>query len=173
MANMNGRTRKRLLGVLFNRDGSRCKWCGKELNDQAARIDHKDRDSANNNLDNLQILCHQCNILKDPRRAGRFNPKRKQGIENVGERRRISAELERSKEAEPKFRRFLLQHIKNHGFISIDDAVYGGAEYAGCSTETSKKYLKKCTSVAGMFEWHDDIEIIQLRAEYEKEVTGK
>lgn len=174
MPTMNSRTRRRLLPVLFARDGRCCKWCGEELTEKTARIDHVNNDNSDNALTNMQILCHSCNVRKDPRGLGRFNPKRGQGIEHIGDgKQRTSAELERNKETEPRYRRWLLMMVQKHKFVNGEDAVFGGAEAAHCSPETAKKYLRKLTSIVGMFDWDDEMEIVQLKREYETQVFRK
>jgi 5-methylcytosine-specific restriction endonuclease McrA len=66
------RDRKTLVRKLINRDGTRCHYCGVELafdNPNAENyrtIDHKfpkDR-GGRENLGNLVLACHNCNIAK-------------------------------------------------------------------------------------------------------------
>ncbi len=173
MARMNGRTRKRLLRVLFERDGRRCRWTGVELDEDTACIDHIDNNNSNNELENLQLLSHSANTLKNGRGVGKFSAKRKRTLDDVGVRRRVSAELERNKESEPKFRLWVLEQVKKHKGIGGQDAIYGGAEVSGCNPETARRYLKKMASSAGMFVWDDDLDVIELREEYRDQLFPK
>lgn len=173
MPRMNSRTRRRLLKMLFERDGNRCKWTGVELDERTACIDHINNDNSDNRFENLQLLSHAANTLKNPRGVGRFNPRKKQGIEQVGLDRRESPEFKRNRESEPKFREWLLKTVKEFGFVDMEEAVYSGAEFAGCSAETTKRYLKKCTSKAGMFWLDEDEGSIKIKKEFESQLFGK
>lgn len=52
-----------------------CQLCGKESDwhSRATHIDHIDRNRANNNPDNLRVLCNPCNAQRDKRPAAQWS----------------------------------------------------------------------------------------------------
>ena len=48
------------------------------------------------------------------------------------------------------FRKWLLSHVLEHGFIPKADAIAAGAEIVGCSPLTTQRYIAKLTSSVGV-----------------------
>lgn len=46
---------------ILTRDGFKCVQCGSTAITTRLQVDHKDEDKNNNNLNNLQVLCEECN----------------------------------------------------------------------------------------------------------------
>jgi hypothetical protein len=46
---------------VLQRDGFKCVYCGATATDNLLHIDHIDNDKNNNTIDNLQVLCIDCN----------------------------------------------------------------------------------------------------------------
>lgn len=67
MSRFNNTKRPEIFMLLLERDGPICqgRGCNKLLHEvENIDIDHLDNDSNNNQLSNLQLLCHSCNIKK-------------------------------------------------------------------------------------------------------------
>ena len=160
MSNMNGRDRDKKYPEICSRDGEFCKGCGKlpgETKEGFLLIDHKDNDNSNNELGNLQLLCRRCNYLKNPRGN------------RVIEERPKSAEMKANTRMEPYFRKWLFGLIsENHKWL-LEDVIDSGAERCQGSTETIKRYLRKCVSTEGIYEiveGQQGREFIQFKAEF-------
>jgi len=61
--------------AVIRRDGRWCKWCGRYLKYSEMTIDHilAVSNEGTNKLDNLQILCEDCHILKTKQERGDYN----------------------------------------------------------------------------------------------------
>lgn len=143
MSNMNSRERNFVYPLIAQRDGEFCKGCGKLANETKEGflcIDHKDNDNNNNKIDNLQLLCRACNYLKNPRN------------QRTLEERPATPEMKKGERMEKHFRNWLFGIVTtNHKWL-LEDVIDSGAEITGGSTETIKRYVRKCISEAGMYE---------------------
>ncbi len=117
-------------------------------------IDHIDNDDSNNDITNLQLLCKSCNNIKNSR-----SKKRRRMTE-----REKTPEMARGDKQEDRYRSWLNIEVTvehKYKFISEDEAVYGGAEALTdfsigetISPVTTRRYLKKLTTSAGMYYWY-------------------
>ena len=156
---MNSRTRDYVYPIIAKRDGEFCRGCMKLASETVEKfllIDHKDNNNSNNHLDNLQLLCRKCNYLK--------NPRSKQVQE-----RSATPEMKKGERMERYFRNWLFGLItENHKWL-LEDIIDSGAEITEGSTETIKRYIRKCVSTEGMYEvveGQKGLEFIQFKAEY-------
>lgn len=157
---MNGRDRDRFYPQVSKRDGEICKGCGKlpsETKEGFLLIDHRDNNNSNNDLDNLQLLCRRCNYLKNPR-----------GQRELSERA-ATPEMKKGERMERFFRSWLFGIVTtNHKWL-LEDVIDAGAEKTGGSTETIKRYIRKCVSSEGIYEIVEGQlgrEFIQFKQEY-------
>jgi hypothetical protein len=162
---------------LVLRDGEKCALCGKapatqnhSSATQYLEIDHLNGNPADNDPDNLRLLCKACNIA-ERNRSHSYSAK------NVCVQNRLRAEgnptTRITKEAvdysqgssemqanflfETDFRRWILGLIKEQGFIRKSDAISAGAEVVGCSPATARRYLSKLTSLVGPLKEQKDM----------------
>lgn len=160
MPKTSGRFRKKWYPKLVKRDGERCSICGRRPPEVYLEIDHKDGDSKNNPLDgsNYQLLCRHDNRKKNPRGKGRGSSKlRSDSIDTAAP---TSAEFRKNQIAEPLFRHWLHEQMRTikPARITLAEAINSGAEVAGCSTITIKRYLSKLCSEAGIYQLiYDDL----------------
>ena len=158
MSNMNSRQRDYFYPLLVKRDGEFCKGCGKlasETKEKFLLIDHKDNNNFNNAFDNLQFLCRSCNRVKNPHK-------------DIDERPQ-TPEMKKGERMEKHFRHWLFGIITTNHKHLLEDVIDSGAEVTGGSTETIKRYIRKCVSEAGMYEiveGQHSREFIQFKAEY-------
>lgn len=152
MPRMNSRVRKRLYGILRDRDGERCRICRRRGNEKSLVIDHLDNNNDNNELSNLQLLCRRDNSRKNPR-----GPARRKILSPVSVRvceldtpQISSAEYSKNQEAEPLFRHWLYDNVRTLGEIEYQEAIDCGAEIANCSQESVKRYIRKLCSSVGI-----------------------
>ena len=160
MSNMNARERDIFYPQIAKRDGEFCRMCGKlakETKEGFLCIDHKDNDNSNNNLDNLQFLCRKCNYLKNPRN------------QRILEERPQTPEMKKGERMERYFRNWLFGIVtENHKWL-LEDVIDAGAEKTGGSTETIKRYIRKCVSSEGMYqivEGQQGREFIEFKPEH-------
>lgn len=158
MTRLNSRQRRLLYNeLLIKQGGEYCAMCGRTRMQLIADglsgnlcIDHKDNNNKDNNIGNLQFLCHPCNTKKN-------HPTIEQPQQRV-----MTPEMALGRAYEKRFRKWvsgLIQTPENHGLLQYDFLVHSGAEQIGCSSETIKRYLKKMTSKAGAYEWLERDEI--------------
>ena len=144
MSKMNGPTRKKLYEFLCNRDGEYCKCCGKLPREGQLVVDHRDNNNENNNPENHQLLCRQCNYLKNPRRPV---------DECVSEEEtHDQSELEVSRLREPFFRKYAYHLVNEQKTVPEIDIINSGAEHVSISPVTAKRYLNKMCSSIGLLE---------------------
>ncbi|MBW7887438.1 MAG: HNH endonuclease [Bacteroidetes bacterium] len=155
--------RKKYYQELCERDGERCRICGRTQPEVYLEVDHKNGKKDDNHLENLQLLCRNDNRKKNPRGKGKGNiVKRRvislQSFNEIMDSSRMSPEMAKNKQAEPKFRHWLYRKISDNGPMTVQQVVNSGAEYAGCSTHAIRtNYLPKCTSEEGIFRiYHDE-----------------
>ena len=160
MTNMNGRDRDKKYPEICKRDGEVCRGCGKlpsETKEGFLLIDHRDNNNSNNDLNNLQLLCRRCNYMKNPR-----------GNKQI-EERPFTPEMKKGERMERFFRNWLFGIItENHKWL-LEDIIDSGAEITGGSTETIKRYIRKCVSSQGMYqivEGQQGREFIEFKPEH-------
>jgi len=141
---VNGPTRKKLFQILVTRDGSYCKGCSASASEKSLVIDHKDNNSTNNVLSNLQILCRGCNYLKNPRRPLDLCVSEEESPDQ--------SELEVSRTREPIFRKFVCHQINEEKSIPEQELINSGSEHSGISPVTAKRYLNKMCSTVGIYQ---------------------
>lgn len=157
---MNSRQRDYWYPKIAQRDGEFCRGCMKlasETKEKFLLIDHRDNDNSNNNFENLQFICRSCNYLKNPRGSKPL------------EERPSTPEMKKGERMERYFRNWLFGLItENHKWL-LEDVIDSGAEITEGSTETIKRYIRKCVSTEGMYEITEGqkgLEFIQFKSEY-------
>lgn len=146
MGGINKKTRKKLYKLLVERDSECCRNCKVPATEKQLVIDHKNNNSKDNRLENLQLLCRKCNYLKNPRKKP-FDFV----CVSVCDERDAPPELKENRRMEPLFRQWLLKKMMENHPIRFDEAKNAGAEYVGCSSETTRKYLRTMTSSEGNY----------------------
>jgi hypothetical protein len=171
---MNGRTRVKLYKEIALRDEEFCRLCGALPTERQLVIDHRDNDNDNNSLDNLQFLCRKCNYIKNPRMAGR-------PLDKCVKSNSTSLSINRTKERQ--VRKYVMNNYGED--CNYKRLINRTAEIFQLSPVTTKRYLDKMCSSAGIFEkragnvklkegWEDkicngDLEILkELRREHEE-----
>lgn len=155
MARFNADQRRELFDRLKVRDGARCNICKRYGSRDSLVIDHIDNNPGNNDLSNLQLLYRRHNYLKDPR--GKHPVIVLDGRE-LSLPRPASAEYLKSVRSEPLFCHWLDKLLRSEDRILYDDAINGGAQIAGCSPVTARRYLDKLVSCAGPYQVvYDDL----------------
>lgn len=158
---MNKDTHDKLYPLIIDRDGEFCRGCGKlsfETKESKLLIDHKDNDSSNNILSNLQLLCRSCNYFKNP----------KEDLSEI-EERELSPEMKKNEVMEKEFRRWIFGYVSENLTILVEDAIYSGAEIIQGSPESTRRYIKKMRSKAGMYEivqLQDSKKYLRFKKEY-------
>lgn len=175
MSKLNTEGRLAAYELCQKRDGHRCKRCRKGPKTVGPlKVDHIDNDPHNNpkNGKNWQLLCHACNIKKNPRGPGRrgidarhrllsLEKERERESERDGESERIRArtmEMQRNIDCEPKFKTWIEGMIGELSSLDVNDLVNAAANYVGCSQQTIRRYLDKVTSFTGEYEYYTDEE---------------
>lgn len=157
---MNSRDRNFVYPIIVQRDGEYCKGCGLSANETKEKfllIDHIDNDNSNNNINNLQLLCRACNYYKNPRSDKPLTE------------RPLTPEMKKGERMEKHFRNWLFGIVSNNHKWLLEDVIDSGAEITGGSTETIKRYVRKCVSDAGMYEiveGQHSREFVQFKAEH-------
>lgn len=151
---LNWRLRNRLYAKLLKVKGKRCWNCGNTR--KPLEVDDIDNDGDYITPGKQQLLCHKCNILKNPRGKGRFNPARSLSTDEVEPKRTVSAEYDTNRKAEPCFISWLTGMVRERGKISVRDAKNAGAEFVSqkvisISQQTIARYIDKVTSFHGRF----------------------
>jgi hypothetical protein len=184
-------TRAWIYRYLCLRDGEKCAECGitpaeikllnnKPMTRNGLEIDHIDNNHNNNGESNFQLLCPTCNTIKEnTHRRGR--PKAPKCpcvcvraetdiMKDALPYAEASPEMRANAQYETSFRTWLLEYIRNNGYVGKVDAVNAGAEICGCNPSTSGRYLAKLTSLAGPLRESKDRTgaiVISYKAEYE------
>lgn len=177
--------RKIIWGFLIQRDGAFCQICHKTLNEAELVINHIDGDPKNNDPSNLNILCKSDNLKHiwslrmrhDVSTPNSVCVKIDEGDEgarvegdrslNLIERELVaSAEIKLNRDKEPEYRSYIFSSIigingEVKDYLSIDEAIYGGAEKVHISPVTARRYLQKLTSGEGPL-WIEDNKVYGL-----------
>jgi hypothetical protein len=149
--------RKKHYNQLCERDGGRCRVCGKRPPEVYLEVDHIDGNKENNHQENLQLLCRTDNRKKNPRGKGKGGVVKRRVVSadnyrEVMDQTRMSPEMYQNSRAEPAFRHWLYKRMKENGRMPVQQIVFAGAEYARCSTYAIRtNYLPKATSEEGMY----------------------
>ncbi|MFA6109801.1 MAG: HNH endonuclease signature motif containing protein [Candidatus Latescibacterota bacterium] len=151
--------RKKKYDLLVHRDGERCQICGRVPPEVYLEVDHKDGDETNDADENLWLLCRSDHRKKHPRgknkKGEHIVTKRVVSVDNYKEivdQSRMSPEMYQNKKAEPAFRHWLYNKMKENGVLSVAQIIASGAEKAGCSTYAVRtNYLVKCISDEGLY----------------------
>ena len=151
---LNWRLRTKLYESLVKIKGKKCWECGTRR--KPLEVDDVDNDGDYKTPGKQQLLCHRCNIRKNPRGKGRFNPKRSPTVDEVEPQRTVSAEYQTNRKAEPCFLAWLGDLVSERGSVSVRDAKNAGAEYVSqhavsISQQTISRYIDKATSFHGRF----------------------
>ena len=146
---MRGEAARIVYQFLVGRDGEKCWGCSRKRN---LVVDHKDGNVRNNAPQNLRLACRRHNWFAERQLTG-VREREKVG-EDAGlvERGSMSKELEASRDNEPLFRSWMLDQIMGGKEVTFTDAMYGGAEFVGCSPAATYRYLKKMLSDPGPLE---------------------
>lgn len=130
--------------MLVRRDGEYCQKCGVSGRDRQLVLDHKNNNSRDNRPENFQLLCRPCNYLKNPRRPENLSV-------SMGEFD-SPTEIQINLTKEPMFKKFVAQQINELTYVEESDLINSGAESLGLSPITTKRYLNKMCSTAGIYE---------------------
>lgn len=157
--------RKKYYQKLCERDGERCKLCGKQPPEVYLEVDHIDGDKNNNppDMSNFQLLCKTDNRKKNPRGKGKGNVVKRRVISlesynEISDLSRMSPEMAARTKYRAKYSHWLYTKIKKEGSITVHEATFAGAKFVGCSSVTIRtSYLLEETSSEGMFQiFHDE-----------------
>lgn len=138
--------------TIAKRDGEKCYICSTPRSEvKRLEIHHSNEDVTDNRDENLMLLCPSCHRQFHPR--GKSKKKRKQVNvisnvhSNVNEFNRMSPQMVVSRKKYPEFKRWLLAKIIEKGRITVEYAIYAGAEENGVMSETIRNsWLKQCTT---------------------------
>lgn len=138
MARFNTKELEKLIPYLIARDGKNCFSCGDALEDLKTKVNvhHRNGDTDDRRMENLELNCHKCNVLAS----------RKRRILIVEKQMNAPIELRLSSVMEAKFCSWLYGYLLTHPFITWSEARDTGAAEADCNPETSRKYLYKHTA---------------------------
>ena len=193
MSKLNTEGRLAAYELCQKRDGHICKRCRKGPKTVGPlKVDHIDNDPHNNpkNGKNWQLLCHACNIKKNPRGPGKRGIRlrhkllylgREEQSKNEGQGasesadlrvRVLSAEMKKNVECEWRFREWLIETLTELQVMARSDATDGGAEHLtrlgySITQQTTDRYLQKMTSFVGqveVFTGEDGRRYIRLKA---------
>lgn len=146
-----GSFREKWYPYLVRRDGEHCQICGQHPPAVYLEIDHKDGNPQNNHPDNLQLLCRSDNRKKNPRGKGKGRGL-VQDSGAIDTPKVTTAEHQKNLRCEPRFRHWLYEEMRKKGEMLLHEVINGGAEAAGCSPVTIKRYLAKVCSNVGLYE---------------------
>lgn len=135
--------------VLVKEEGERCVVCGQGPPEKYLEVDAKDGNHKHSVRSNVQLMCRSDNRRKNPRGKARRKAPLDSSI--IEQPLPSSAEFQKNKQAEPKFRHWLYDMVKKNGRVPLNQAIHSGAEVAGISPVTAKRYLMKLCSEAGAF----------------------
>jgi hypothetical protein len=157
------------------RDGEWCIICGPDKKHKNLEIDHADGDPNNWSPSNLYLVCHQHNCWlrgmdakKHLRTIRDYSAKNvcvcvkkfsfpgTMKVRDLVDYKQGSPEMQANSYFEVEYREWILGEVNRLGTMRSDDAIYAGAEVVGCSPETTRRYLKKLTSVIGVIKEEKD-----------------
>lgn len=153
-------TRRWIYRYLCLRDGEKCYLCGEPPTGPFSfDIEHRNGDKDNKEPSNLGLSCRKCNVGKENRhRANRPGGVRIERDELTPNTRVFkdalpyhegSPEMQANAVYENRVRRWVLDYVNTHGFISKKEAINAAAEIAGCNPSSAARYLAKMTSIVG------------------------
>jgi hypothetical protein len=141
---------------LAERDGDKCAICGVEGREKLLVVHHVDSNPENNDPANLKLLCQSCNV-KEGMKA---KPVVEEGVnkeekitgyplKSVVDYSQGSTEMQANDIAEGLYLEWLSAKIRANGEVQKSEAINGGAQIAGVSPSTTRKYLDKLISDEG------------------------
>jgi hypothetical protein len=124
--------------------GHKCSLCPAT---ERLEQDHVNGDPSDNRLVNFRWLCKPCNLA-----ARRLIPSAGEGErERQNEDQIASAEVSINRDKEPAWRKWLFARVSDNKPCYTEDAIYAGAEAVGCNPQTTRRYLGKVISSAGIY----------------------
>lgn len=156
-----GDVRRRYYDEMVEDEGEFCKLgCGKNPPDVYLEIHHKNHDPHDNRRENRCFGCRSCNRKKP--HGGRGRGKRKivgTNPNDLAAPLASSAEFARGASAEPKFRLWLFNELKENVSITRSEAIASGAVVAGVTPKTIREqYLVKWCAERAPFKLDMDLE---------------
>lgn len=164
-----------IYSFLVERDGEYCLICGSDKQYKKLEIDHMDGNQENWLPPNLHLLCRKHNLkfrsaskkehltqiqfysAKNEReREKKFSLPVTKMVRELVDYRQGSVEMQANSYFELQYREWVLEELTRLGTMRLDDAIYSGAEVVGCSPVTTRRYLKKLTSVIGVLKESKD-----------------
>jgi len=149
---------------IASRDGEYCLICKRTPEKVKVQIDHADNNPSNWDPENLHLLCQTHNLqLRVVPVAKKLRTIRWHSANNVCVRERKygsistkvakdtldyrsgSVEMKANSMFEPVFTEWILKNLP----MPKSEAIYSGAQIAGCNPVTCERYLKRLTSAAG------------------------
>jgi len=128
--------------IIAGRDGEYCRGCQALPFEKDLVVDHRDNNNANNNLENLQLLCKKCNYIKNPRPVDKC----------VSVCKPRKTELSVNALKEPLFREYVNFRLNESPYVPEDDLIDSAAETLEISPMTANRYLRKMYSSAGEYD---------------------
>jgi hypothetical protein len=160
--------RKIVYAFLVEREGEKCDICNRAPPKVALEVDHKEGTyPLSNSPENLRLLCKSCNRGDGNRqRKNRASQSSKSdsrvSVREGGRIRQIpsmlkdaldyqsgSVEMQANDLFERSFCHWLFSYIEENRSIEWQEAIYSGAQFVGCSSQSTDRYLKKMTSLEG------------------------
>lgn len=151
--------RKQWYHKLVERDGEKCRICGRTQPEVYLEIDHVDGNKNNNPTDgsNYQLLCRRHNRMKDPRGPGKKKKVIASQFGIIESDQSTSTQILLNRRYEPVFRHWLYETMKKRGIMTAKEVIFEGAEHVGCAPFTIRTgYLPKVTSREGIYRQYFD-----------------
>ena len=159
-------------GTIMN-FGEFCRGCARPVTKDAGMglpqgvIDCIPNDGDHTKIENLQLLCRSCNMIKNPRRK------------SIPTNLQMSYSQKKNLKIEPLFRAYVVNMLVEHGgSYEADRLIKGGAERYGFSIKTAGDYMDKLTSDEGpCFEdqgditWEEKVSVEQWFLDNEKDIA--
>ena len=157
MTRLNSRQRKRIYKLLVDRDGEKCKKCGRKPPNEVKKlvIDRIENQGDYSDIIRLQLLCFRCNYLKNPRIKEREPLDERESVyvnpENMDLDHRTSIDI--NKEMQPKVLPYLEQRLDDSpNGVDYGDIVQSLSFVFTISPITADRYVKPYCRSVGPFE---------------------
>lgn len=153
---LNARQRASKYAYLVKRDGEKCRLClspgYKHRGPNQLIIERKDNTGDYSN-ENIRLAHQRCNVRKNPRGLGKFNPNRPNylTIDEVEPKLVRTYESAVNIRAQPAFRAYVIKRVMREGSVLVSDLINAGAEHADIGQQTAKRYLDRMISSEGEF----------------------
>ena len=160
--------RRIILGFLIERDGQKCDICDRIPPSVVLEVDHKKGTyPLFDSPENLRLLCKSCNRGDGNRQRQNRASKPSESDSRVsvregGRNRQLpstlkdtldyqsgSVEMQANDLFESSFCQWLFSFLEQKRSIGWQDAIYSGAQFVGCSSQSTERYLRKLTSLEG------------------------